>query len=88
MCLKELIVPATSSQLTAGIDVGSGAVKVVIASSQGGLEGELVFKACERIRRRNVHELVQRMFEDACAETKISNSDFTYVASTGDGDQV
>jgi len=86
--MKEVTVPATSGQLTAGIDVGSGAVKVVIASSQDGLAGDFLFKACERIRRRNVHELVQRMFEDACAETKISKSDFTYVASTGDGDAV
>ena len=78
--------PATSGQLTAGIDAGSSAVKVAIVSSDGGGEEGLVFKASERIRRRNVHELVLRMFEDACAQTKISRSDFTYVASTGDGE--
>jgi len=81
-----MIMPATSGQLTAGIDVGSSAVKVAIAFSDGGREGKIVFKACERIRRRNVHQLVQRMFEDACAQMKISAGDFAYVASTGDAD--
>src|SRR5215831_8713629 len=78
---EEMIMPAASGQLTAGIDVGSSAVKVAIA-----FEGKIVFKACERIRRRNVHQLVQRMFEDACAQMKISAGDFAYVASTGDAD--
>jgi len=77
---------ATSEQLTAGIDAGSGAVKVVIAQSNGGNEGRLLFKACERIRRRNVHELVRRVFDDACAQTRIPHRDLVYVASTGDGD--
>src|SRR5215467_1542187 len=83
---EEMIMLATSGQLTAGIDVGSSAVKVAIAFSDGGREGKIVFKACERIRRRNVHQLVQRMFEDACAQMKISAGDFAYVASTGDAD--
>jgi benzoyl-CoA reductase subunit D len=80
------MMPITSGQLTAGIDAGSSAVKVAIASSIGGREGRVIFKGCERIRRRNVHELVRRVFDDACAQAKISVDDLAYVTSTGDGD--
>ncbi len=79
---------ATSEQLTVGVDAGSGSVKVVIAQSNEGNEGRVLFKACERIRRRNVHELVRRVFDDACDQTRISTRDLVYVASTGDGDSV
>jgi benzoyl-CoA reductase subunit D len=75
-----------SEQVTAGIDAGSGAVKLVIASSKGGDQPTILFKACERIRRRNVHELVRRAFDEACAQQGISQRDLVYVASTGDGE--
>ena len=75
-----------SEQLTAGIDAGSGAVKLVIASSKSGDQPAILFKVCERIRRRNVHELVRRVFDEACAQQGIAERDFAYVASTGDGE--
>ena len=78
--------PAPSEQLTAGIDVGSNSVKVVIASSSGGQNGKVIFKACERIRRRNVHDLVRRVYDDARVQAGISERDLAYVASTGDGE--
>jgi benzoyl-CoA reductase subunit D len=75
-------------QMTVGIDAGSGAVKVAVMSSAAGSEAEVLYRANERIRRRNVYELVERMFVDACREVGKEPEQLEYVASTGDGDTV
>jgi activator of 2-hydroxyglutaryl-CoA dehydratase len=77
---------ASSRVLTAGIDVGAGAVKVVITTSHEGDEGKVVARAVERIRRRNVYELARRLFDDTCAQNGVALRDLAYVASTGDGE--
>ena len=71
---------------TAGIDIGAGAVKVVITKSRAGDSGEVVARVCERIRRRNVYELARRVFDDACKLANVTPSSLAYVASTGDGE--
>lgn len=71
---------------SAGIDIGAGAVKVVITKSRAGDAGEIVTRVCERIRRRNVYELAQRVFEDACKAANVKPEQLVYVASTGDGE--
>ena len=49
---------------------------------------EVLGSRTERIRRRNVHEVVRRIFADACDEARVKSDEFDYVASTGDGDAV
>ncbi|MCC7072238.1 MAG: benzoyl-CoA reductase subunit D [Deltaproteobacteria bacterium] len=71
---------------SAGIDIGAGAVKVVITKSRGGEQGEIVTRVCERIRRRNVYELAERVFDDACKSAGLKPDKLVYVASTGDGE--
>ena len=71
---------------SAGIDIGAGAVKVVITKSRAGEHGEIVTRVCERIRRRNVYELAQRVFDDACKSAGVKPDQLVYVASTGDGE--
>jgi benzoyl-CoA reductase subunit D len=75
-------------RLTAGIDPGASLVKVVITKSRGGSEGEILARTVQRIRRRNVFEVVRSAFDEACAAAGVSLPDFAYVASTGDGDSV
>ncbi len=75
-------------RLTAGIDAGSSAIKVAILRHASGGRVELLGARLERIRRRNLHELVRRVFEEACAGARVVPEEFDYVASTGDGDAV
>ena len=75
-------------RLTAGIDAGTSAVKVAIMRSRGGAEGELLASHLLRIRRRNVHAVVEEAMEMAMTAAGVERGDFAYVASTGDGDAV
>ncbi|MCP4500185.1 MAG: benzoyl-CoA reductase subunit D [Deltaproteobacteria bacterium] len=79
---------SNNRQTTVGIDAGSGAVKISVMSSNAGSEGEILYHTHERIRRRNIYELVERMLEDACKQVDMEPEQFEYIASTGDGDTV
>jgi benzoyl-CoA reductase subunit D len=79
---------ATREHLTAGIDPGACAVKVAVARSRAGEQGEILATALQRIRRRALHEVVASAFEEACAAAGVAPDDLDYVASTGDGDAV
>jgi benzoyl-CoA reductase subunit D len=74
--------------LTAGVDPGSSAVKVVVAKSRAGSGGEILGTSVQRIRRRNVADVVASAFEEACSAAGVKTKDFDYIASTGDGDTV
>jgi benzoyl-CoA reductase subunit D len=74
--------------LTAGVDVGSSAVKVAVMRSRAGEGGEILATASQRIRRRAVDEVARAAFAEACAEAGVVPDDLAYVASTGDGDAV
>jgi benzoyl-CoA reductase subunit D len=74
--------------LTAGIDPGSSAVKVAIMKSHAGKDGQLLATSVQRIRRRNVADVVATAFAEACATAGVKKEDFCYIASTGDGDAV
>ena len=78
----------TRQHLSAGIDAGSSAVKVAIVRSRAGDEVELLATAVQRIRRRNVHDVVDAAFAECCALAKVATPSFDYIASTGDGDAV
>ena len=74
--------------LTAGIDVGSAAIKIAIMRSRASEQAELVATAVQRIRRRAISEVVDAAFGEACAKAKVARRDFDYVATTGDADGI
>jgi benzoyl-CoA reductase subunit D len=69
--------------LTAGIDIGSGAVKTVLFR-----DGEWLAKRVERIRRRDPMELARQGFEEVIRDEKLDEKDIDYVATTGEGENV
>jgi benzoyl-CoA reductase subunit D len=71
--------------LTAGIDVGSSAVKaVVLASGEGG--EKILSHAAVRIRKREISVVIDQAFETA-VEMAGAN-ELHYVASTGEGEDI
>ena len=68
---------------TVGIDIGSGAVKTVLFR-----DNEWLAKRCERIRRRDPMELAKQGYEEVLKETALSPEGVSYVATTGEGENV
>ena len=73
--------------ITAGIDIGSGAVKAVLMRHDDGAHQWLA-KRVERIRRRDPQALARENYETLLAEQGIDGKDVAYVATTGDGENV
>jgi benzoyl-CoA reductase subunit D len=68
---------------TAGIDVGTGAIKVALMD-----EGRLAQSYLERLRRRDVHEVVEESFDAALRQAGWRKDELDYIATTGEGDQI
>ncbi|HEY3073737.1 MAG TPA: benzoyl-CoA reductase subunit D [Burkholderiales bacterium] len=68
---------------TAGIDIGSGAVKAVLFR-----DGAWLAKRVERIRRRDPMELARQTFDEALREAGVDEKDVAYIATTGEGENV
>jgi benzoyl-CoA reductase subunit D len=77
-----------SEHLSAGIDPGASSVKVAVMRSHAGRDGELLGRAVQRIRRREVVEVVKSAFAEAMAQAGLDADDLSYIASTGSGDSV
>ena len=73
--------------ITAGVDVGSNTVKVVLINSENG-ESQILAKELQRIRRRNAKEVARTTFELALSQTNFAENEIEYIASTGEGDLV
>jgi benzoyl-CoA reductase subunit D len=73
--------------ITAGIDVGTGCVKVALFDVRGS-EARWLGKAVERIRQRDPYQLAAEVYDALLAEAKLSRGDVAYVATTGDGENV
>ena len=71
---------------SAGIDVGSGAVKVVIMQTGAREEEHILSKVSSRIRRREVARVVEETFRAAVVEAGVS--ELHYIATTGEGEDV
>jgi benzoyl-CoA reductase subunit D len=78
----------TRVNVTAGIDAGSSAIKVAIARSRAGVDGEILATRVQRIRRRDLREVARATFDEACAAAGSDPASFDYVATTGDADGV
>ncbi len=79
--------------ISAGIDVGSSAVKVVVFESPAGSgrarEGaRIIGRAHDRIRRRELDVVVDAVFALALADAGIERDDVHYIATTGEGEGV
>ena len=74
--------------LTAGVDAGSSSVKVAVLRTGADGRAQELARVVQRIRRRNVHDVVREALDEACAAARVMAADFDYVASTGDGDAV
>ncbi|HEU4383673.1 MAG TPA: benzoyl-CoA reductase subunit D [Anaeromyxobacteraceae bacterium] len=72
--------------ITAGVDVGTGCVKVVLFDVGG--EPRLLAKGVERIRQRDPYHLAAQLYDALLAEAKLARGDVHYVATTGDGEGV
>ncbi|MBX3268810.1 MAG: benzoyl-CoA reductase subunit D [Sandaracinaceae bacterium] len=77
--------------ISAGIDVGSSAIKAAVFESARGTgrtrEGaRWIGRAKDRIRRRDTHAVVELVYEQALADAGLAPSDVDYVATTGEGE--
>jgi len=74
-----------AATVTAGIDVGSGAIKAVVMGFGEGRE-EILAKICTRIRRRDINDVVDEVFGQAVRDAGVDG--LHYVATTGEGEDI
>ncbi|MFY9698568.1 MAG: BadF/BadG/BcrA/BcrD ATPase family protein, partial [Rhodoplanes sp.] len=65
--------------ITAGIDVGTGAVKAALFKVEGG-NAEWLSRSVMRIRQRDPMQLARVAFDQVLADAKLNESDVNYVA--------
>lgn len=74
--------------LTAGIDIGSAVVKVVIVETDDTGGERLVVGRAERMRRRDAMHVARSVYDELLAEAGARAADVTYVATTGEGEAI
>jgi benzoyl-CoA reductase subunit D len=77
--------------LTTGIDIGSSAVKLVLARTEpdGAAEKvELLGQRLERLRRRDPIEIARREHQELLAQAGVRPDQLEYVATTGEGERI
>ena len=76
--------------ITAGIDVGTGAVKAVVFDVMDGGKGETKWlgRSLEKIRQRDPHRLAQEAFDAALSEAGVGADDVAYIATTGEAESL
>ncbi|HQZ37992.1 MAG TPA: benzoyl-CoA reductase subunit D [Vicinamibacterales bacterium] len=74
--------------ITAGIDVGSAAVKVAVVETGDEGSERLLVGVTERVRRRDAMAVVHAVYEAALDQAAAAPGDVTYVATTGEGEAV
>lgn len=74
--------------VTAGIDVGSSAVKVALMKCPAEGTERLLFGGSERVRRRDPVDVTRDLFDRALTETNLSRDQIDYIATTGEGDSI
>ena len=72
---------------TAGIDIGTGAVKVAVFGVEDD-KPSLLAKSMLRIRQRDPLQLGEEMYQNALEEAGLKADDMHYVASTGEGESL
>ena len=71
--------------ITAGIDIGTGAVKTVLFEVDGE-HSKWLAKRVDRIRNRDPYELAEKAFDELCEEAGLTRKAIDYIATTGEGE--
>ena len=79
---------SVEEQITAGVDVGSSAVKIAVLRTTSGGETEVLTLLTERIRRRELRKVVDEGYQAALGAAGVAAEEVCYVASTGEGELV
>ncbi len=74
--------------LTAGVDVGSSAVKAAVLLVHADGRADVRALQSVRIRRRDLHKVIAEAYAVALEEAGVSHGKIAYVASTGEGELV
>ncbi len=74
--------------MTAGIDIGSSAIKVSLVRAKSDTEHELVSCIAERVRRRDPLEVTEGVLDRLVAEAGLRRDELDYIATTGEADGV
>lgn len=73
--------------ITAGIDVGTGAVKTVLFRVEGS-DSEWLARRTDKIRQRDPLRLADSGYDAVLAEAGMGRDDVDYVATTGEGESI
>jgi benzoyl-CoA reductase subunit D len=73
--------------ITAGIDVGTGAVKAVLFNVDGDTE-TWIGRRVERVRQRDPLKLATQIYDDVLKAAGLSRNDVAYCATTGEGESL
>jgi benzoyl-CoA reductase subunit D len=73
---------------TAGVDVGSSAVKTAVLRMPADGDEEVLALRIDRIRKRDLRKVIQEAYPLALSEAGIEPERVAYVASTGEGELV
>jgi benzoyl-CoA reductase subunit D len=73
--------------VTAGIDVGTGAVKAALFRVENA-ETAWLSRTVMRIRQRDPMELARIAYDQVLADAKLTEKDVDYVATTGEGEGI
>jgi benzoyl-CoA reductase subunit D len=73
---------------SAGVDVGSSAVKIALIEDRGDGDIDLVAFDSERIRKRDAMKVTEDIFQKMLDRAGVVRRDLDYVATTGEGDLV
>jgi benzoyl-CoA reductase subunit D len=73
---------------SAGVDVGSSAVKIALIEDRGDGGIDLVAFDSERIRKRDAMKVTDEIFQKMLDRAGVARRDLDYVATTGEGDLV
>src|SRR5208282_1587060 len=73
--------------ITAGIDVGTGAIKVAIFDADGS-KAKWLGKRTERVRQRDPLVLAAQVYDGLLAGNGLKRSDVAYCATTGEGESL
>lgn len=74
------------TMLTAGIDIGSSTIKVVVMEDKGDAGARVLAGRAERIRKRDLLRLAETVFDEAVGEAGLRRDDLGYIATTGEGE--
>jgi benzoyl-CoA reductase subunit D len=73
--------------VTAGIDIGTGAVKITLFEFDGDKTRWLA-KRTDRVRQRDPFQLATEAYHEVLEEARLKPDDIAYVATTGEGEQL